>query len=362
MKSMTDFIMEQEAPQVVEESFNENELVSNFMGVCAASANLTCVLECANIVEFCNANDIAVPSIIQEGWADFWTGFKNFFKRIADWFKSLVKGTTAVFAKNKLTSLIAKLRTFDKEELVADADKILPLMIGARFIIEVLDKFRADVCEKIIEKHGDMDSADAANGGKALYDAIKEAEDTAAGIKDLNKWFSSTGELNGTGERAALVLKVCGVSSTDQLKTIKSDISLADIKANNKTYNIAALIQDLEAINEMNIPSQGEKILKQFDVTVEKLDVSFSHKEGTGKNTTTKTDKTASQVQKVVKEAADAIAKFYDKLKSNMIKLTDLAYKHAEVAPDKKKEYDKELERANKDTGRKDLHTGDKLL
>lgn len=361
---MTDFIMEQEAPQVVEESFNENELVSNFMGVCAASANLTCVLECANIVEFCNANDIAVPSIIQEGWADFWTGIKNFFKRIADWFKSLVKGTVATFEKSTLQKIIAKLRTFDKEEPVENVDKILPLMIGARFIITVLDKFRADVCEKIIEKHGDMDSEDTTNGGKELYDAIKEAEDTAAGIKDLNKWFTSTGELSGVGERTTLVLKVCEVSSIDDLKTIKSNISLAELsdKTNPKTYNIAALIQDLEAINELNIPSQGEKILKQFDVTVEKLDVSFSHKEGTGKDATSKTDKTAAQVQKVVKEAADGIAKFYDKLKSNMIKLTDLAYKHAEVAPDKKKDYDKELERANKDAGRKDLHTGDKLL
>lgn len=355
MKSMTDFIMEQETPVVVEESFNENELVSNFMGVCAASANVTCVLECASIVEFCNANDIAVPSIIQEGWADFWTSIKNFFKKIADWFKSLVKGTTAVFAKNKLTSLIAKLRTFDKSEPV-DNDDIIKLACVAKYIITILETFRTKICEKIMDAEADANKDDKGNG-EALWNALEEAKTTTSAIKDLAKWFTSKGTL-ADGKLDAIV-STMGVSNSNQLTTIKSGIAYG-AKAN---YLVENLIADLEAINALNIPTAGDKILKSFDVTVEKISASFSHeiKDQQGNVTEVKVDRSAKDIQKIVKEAADAMAKFYDKVKENMIKISDLAYKDSEVAPDKKKDYDKELERANKDAGRKDLHKGDKI-
>lgn len=357
MKSMTDFIMEQEAPasQVVEESFNENELVSNFMGVCAASANVTCVLECANIVEFCNANDIAVPSIIQESWADFWGSIKNFFKKIADWFKSLVKGTTAVFAKNKLTSLIAKLRTFDKSEKVGNED-IVKLACVARYIIGLLELFRSEICEKIMDAEADMNKDDRGDNQK-LYVALEEAKKVTASIKDLNKWFTSKGTL--AEDRLDEIAKMANLSTADVLVTIKSGIAYGD----NANYTVENLIADLEAINALNIPSQGEKILKAFDVTVDKIDASFSHevKDKQGNVKEVKVDRSAKDIQKIVKEAADAMAKFYDKVKENMIKVSDLAYKDSSVAADKKKDYDKELERANKDAGRKDLHKGDKI-
>ncbi len=355
MKSMTDFIMEQEAPQVVEEAFNENELVSNFMGVCAASANVTCVLECANIVEFCNANDIAVPSIIQESWADFWGAIKNFFKKIADWFKSLVKGTTAVFAKNKLTALIAKLRTFDKSEKVGNED-IVKLACVARFIIGLLELFRSEICEKIMDAEADMNKDDGGDD-QDLYEALENAKKVTANIKDLNKWFTSKGTLaeNKLNEIATLA----GISNANALVTIKSGIPYGA----NANYTVENLIADLEAINALNIPSQGEKILKAFDVTVDKINASFSHeiKDPKGNVTEVKVDRSAKDIQKIVKEAADALAKFYDKVKENMINVSDLAYKDSSVAADKKKEYDKELERANKDVGRKDLHKGDKI-
>ena len=354
MKSMTDFIMEQEAPQVVEESFNENELVSNFMGVCAASANVTCVLECANIVNFCNANDIAIPSIIQEGWADFWQAVKDFFKNIGAWFKSLVKGTTAGFAKNKLTSLIAKLKTFDGEESVVNnngKNGIWRLAVLGYAIIDVLEIFRANIIEKIADIKAD--SEHGSGNEQAMYTALTNAEKYTVAIKDAAKWFNAAGEVK-EGKAITLPTKDDGTDKNYNT-TIKSGVT------DPAQYKIKDLILDLEAINALDIPSKGEKILKQYDVTAEKLEASFVTKSKdatTGVETKTE-DMSNAKVQKVVKEAADAIAKFYDKVKENMIKVSDLAYKDTEVAADKKKDYEKELERANKDTGRKDLHKGD---
>lgn len=357
MKSMTDFIMEQEAPQVVEESFNENELISNFMGVCAASANLTCVLECANIVEFCNANDIAVPSIIQEGWADFWTGIKNFFKKIADWFRSLVKGTVATFEKSNLQKLIAKLKTFDQDEEI-DTD-LVKLTATWELSIGLLETFRVKICEKIMDKHADMKKDDGGDD-QALYEALEEAKRTTAGIKDISKWFASSGKVKD--DTLFDAVKNCVDEAGSK---VFADRAAFDKQMTDK-HTIRDLLVTLEAMNKANIPSQGEKILKQFEVTVEKIDASFTHEENAGTrnnpNMQKKVDRSAAEIQKIVKEAADAIAKFYDKVKSNMIKISDLAYKDTEVAADKKKDYEKELSNANKDANRDDLRKGSNVI
>ena len=79
MKSMTDFIMEQEMPSVEEEVFNESALVSQFMGMQAAAAEMNCIYEYASIATFCESNDIEIPEmLVQEGFKDvmnkIWTG------------------------------------------------------------------------------------------------------------------------------------------------------------------------------------------------------------------------------------------------------------------------------------------------
>ena len=345
---MTDFIMEQEAPQVVEEAFNENELVSNFMGVCAASANVACVLECANIVEFCTTNEIAIPSIIQEGWADFWGAIKNFFKKIADWFKSLVKGTTAVFAKDELTKLIAKLKTFNQEEEVNNED-IFKLAVTAGAVITILDNFRSEVLEKIMDAKADQDGTNATTNEGKLYKALQNADAFTAEIKDANKWFKSTGAVDKTD------ITIAGITYNATIGSKSTDA---------QTYKIQDLVKDLETINKLNIPDKGEKILKAFNVTVDKIEASFSHEAidaATG-NKTKVVDKDSKSIQKTVKSAADAIATFYDKVKGNMLKVSQLAYKDAEVDKDKKKDYDKELELANKDAGRDDLRKNSNVI
>ena len=332
MKSMTDFIMEQEAPQVVEEAFNENELVSNFMGVCAASANVACVLECANIVEFCTTNEIAIPSIIQEGWADFWGAIKNFFKKIADWFKSLVKGTTAVFAKDELTKLIAKLKTFNQEEEVNNED-IFKLAVTAGAVITILDNFRSEVLEKIMDAKADQDGTNATTNEGKLYKALQNADAFTAEIKDANKWFKSTGAVDKTD------ITIAGITYNATIGSKSTDA---------QTYKIQDLVKDLEA----------------FNVTADKIEASFSHEAidaATG-NKTKVVDKDSKSIQKTVKSAADAIATFYDKVKGNMLKVSQLAYKDAEVDKDKKKDYDKELELANKDAGRDDLRKNSNVI
>ena len=207
-----------------------------------------------------------------------------------------------------------------------------------------------------MDAEADMNKA-AGGDDQKLYESLEEAKKATASIKDLNKWFTSKGTL--AEDRLDEIAKMANLSTSDALVTIKSGIAYG----NNADYTVENLIADLEAINALNIPSQGEKILKAFDVTVDKIDASFSHevKDKQGNVKEVKVDRSAKDIQKIVKEAADALAKFYDKVKENMIKVSDLAYKDSSVAADKKKEYDKELERANKDAGRKDLHKGDKI-
>ena len=372
MKSMTDFIMEQEAPQVVEEAFNENELVSDFMGVCAASANVACVLECASIVEFCTANEIAVPSIIQESWADFWGAIKNFFKKIADWFKSLVKGTTAVFAKAKITELIAKLKTFDQNEPVKkNALEIARLQIAGSMIIGVLEGFRTTIFEKIMDAKADskkdLDDSIATDPkdptkniegpglNKPLYDALETAEEWVAATKDINKWFSSNGSISDAGASSI-------ATAMNKIVNNGKTYSVTEIDKEADSLTVGNVVKMLETLNKLNIPTTGEKILKAFKVDADKIDATFTHTEGTGKGAHTVVDKDSKQIQKIVKEAADSVAKMYDKIKQNMVKVTDLAYKDAEVDKDKKKDYEKELELANKDAGRDDLRKGSEVV
>lgn len=382
MKTMTEFIMEQEAPQVVEESFNEADLVSQFMALQAASANMSCILEFATIAEFCNENEIKMPeSLVQEGFADvmdkIFTGIANFFQKIVDWFKGLVKGASATFSKAKIAELIAKLKT-------ANFDGGKQAVLSA----EISDKIRyVNATYKILWdffvtfKNTLKDFADAATEGdlatKAETDLFEGIESYIADLKIFgteSKWYRSDGTVNA-----------------DVFKSItnKADFNTAagldaDGK-NGQQVSIAAAIKILENINKYDIPKQSNQLLKEIDATDKKFMAIERVKTGTKEvdeldadgNPTSKkktvdvtearykNDATAMRQFKTnIDKCAKLLATAYEKVTDKLTTVYTKALKDIETPNDKegKEKYSKELENAKKDAARsrfKDAATTD---
>ena len=85
------------------------------------------------------------------------TGISNFFKKIADWFKSLVKGTVATFSASKLNEIIAKLKTYPEDTTLDDEKIIAPAIIYVH-IVAALEAYREVVIHPIAEGK-DVDTA-----------------------------------------------------------------------------------------------------------------------------------------------------------------------------------------------------------
>lgn len=371
MKTMTEFIMEQEAPQVVEESFNEADLVSQFMALQAASANMSCILEFATIAEFCNENEIKMPeSLVQEGFADvmdkIFTGIANFFQKIVDWFKGLIKGASATFSKAKIAELIAKLKT-------ANFDGGKQAVLSA----EISDKIRyVNATYKILWdffvtfKNTLKDFADAATEGdlatKAETDLFEGIESYIADLKIFgteSKWYRSDGTVNA-----------------DVFKSItnKADFNTAagldaDGK-NGQQVSIAAAIKILENINKYDIPKQSNQLLKEIDATDKKF-MAIERVKGTqevdevdDKGNPTGNKKTVDVTEARYKNDATAMRQFktnidkcakllataYEKVTDKLTTVYTKALKDIETPNDKegKEKYSKELEDAKKDAAR----------
>lgn len=381
MKSMTDFIMEQEQSVVVEEAFNEAELVSSYMSVCASAANMACVYECASIVEFCAANDIAVPAtLVQEGFSDFmskvWKGISDFFAKIAEWFKGLVKGTTAVFAKAKLQETIAKLKTYDESTEVS-SDKVksliyLNFMYGN--ILDVLEKFRDAVLTPITDE-----SKTDENQKNDYIARAKDLLDDLTFLESSKNWKDANGE--AIKNQSFKILTDFTVSDTGVFAGYNP--SSTDPNANKITFG--AVIKLLENINRLDIPTKAGKLLDAIGADEAKIK-KLQTKEITINAGTSKSDADAAglpmsiqsngklwngdqlrdtytgpsnqlewvadkETQGTIKKCADSLAKVYDNIATATLDVTDKMFKDLKHAEGEEKAYKSNLEAANKKAG-----------
>ena len=270
MKSMTDFIMEQEMPSVEEEVFNESALVSQFMGMQAAAAEMNCIYEYASIVTFCESNDIEIPEmLVQEGFKDTWnnilTAISNFFKKIAEWFKSLVKGTVATFSSAKLNEIIAKLETYSADEPLTEKKIIHPAIIYVH-IVGALEAYRDFVINPIAE--GTADSKADTNDKKRAKAFISDLQDYMEDLKTLKEasnWKSATGEI-----KTGFELKVLNKYSQDAASADLNEL----VKQGTKTdtdVTYGWLIDVLKTVNRLNIPNSGTKILSALNASETKF-------------------------------------------------------------------------------------------
>ena len=409
MKSMTDFIMEQEMPSVEEEVFNESALVSQFMGMQAAAAEMNCIYEYASIATFCESNDIEIPEmLVQEGFKDvmdkIWTGISNFFKKIADWFKSLVKGTVSTFSASKLNEIIAKLKTYSLDTDVEDTKIVAPLVIYLN-ILGAMEAFRELVIHPIAENTVDESNA----AGTDEQQAQKKANDFIANldgfIEDLKKIKESSNWKNVDGAFVdGFELPVISKYTPDTTDPSKALLETAKGKSPKIKYQ--QVVDTLEKVNRLDIPKTGTKLLSELHVDVNKFTTSkndlktmVSVKVGDDPDTVAKDKKvdntslkkalndahalsggtvskevtvevirvatwvSDSDVQKKIKETADLLAVIYDKAKTGLSDTAAAVFKDLKKAEgeDANKTYQDELKGLNSDTNRDRISKSRKL-
>lgn len=407
MKSMTDFIMEQEMPSVEEEVFNESALVSQFMGMQAAAAEMNCIYEYASIVTFCESNDIEIPEmLVQEGFKDvmnkIWTGISNFFKKIADWFKSLVKGTVATFSASKINEIIAKLKTYDLKTEVEDKKIIAPLVIY-QYIVAALEGFREfvihPIAENTVDGSGSKDDKDNQLAAKVFIDHLDGYIEDIKKLKETSNWKSIDGSFVNNFDLP--VLKNF-INITDDTGKITSTF-LDGIADGSEKVTYQDVVDTLEKVNRLDIPKTGTKILSELNVDVtkftklkngEKIKINVvagnSIKQLAKDNGVDETELAKAikglasdaidtnnadsiikdvndvevekiptwvsdpDVQKKVKEASDILATIYDKAKTGLSDTAAAVFKDLKKADGEEadKTYQHELKGLNADTGR----------
>lgn len=271
MKSMTDFIMEQEVSTAPVEVFNESALVSNFMSMHAAAAEVACVLEFASIAEFCTENDINMPEqLVQEGFKDtinkIWTAIAKWFEKVADWFKSLVKGTMNACSTSNLKQILAKLKTYPKDTPVHNVN-IMMNLIMVPTIVKYIEKFRRVVTQPMSEN---VEFDDNNTEEKFIAEFMENIDTYIADLEYINK-RSNWQDANGN-----LVYGKNGVSGN--LKSLDNDDqqyimnkmgittnSNGDDEVNNTYETLENLI---ESLISFDIPKTGAKILEELDVDI----------------------------------------------------------------------------------------------
>lgn len=408
MKSMTDFIMEQEMPSVEEEVFNESALVSQFMAVQAAAAEMNCIYEYASIVTFCESNDIEIPEmLVQEGFKDVMnsilTGISNFFKKIADWFKSLVKGTVATFSASKLNEIIAKLKTYDPNTELTEKKIMYPAVIYL-YIVAALEAYREIVILPFTEGQEYNENEDNEKRVKAFIEEIDKFTTDLENLKDSSKWKTADGGLN-TKFKFEVLDKYADNSKVDI--ALKANVGVGG--SNTQTLTYGWLINVLETVNRLDIPKQGSKILSELSVDINKFktvtkttkkitideqagavvaDIATNHKvdadelrkaiKEVNSNAIDANDKLTGElkgdvevggalkwaankdVQDKIGKTANLLATVYDTAKTGLSETAALVFKDLKKADgeDADKEYQKNLSNLNKDTGRDRLSKG----
>lgn len=306
MKTMSDFIMEQEVNTAAVD--NDLEIMEGFMKLQAIGAVAECYCEHAAISGFATEAGL---NVFSESAGDIvnkaWEGTKKFFTTIWEWLKSVVNGIIRFFTKSSVDRLIVKLRE------LSDKGKINTKAQGEEDVyLEVLT-------------------------------GITPAALDVDGIFKLVNDFSEVIKKGSEGATAE-VIKGFISQAEDFLKkdTVKEKYKRDDTQS--------ALLDDvldvLERMSKADIPSKGRKLLKKLD-----FDKSNYKKGGTGDDK----DKVDKDLVKSIKKAANLVAKAYDTYVDNTVKLVNKVLKKnidkpdiAELNKQRKADYDQLEKERNK--------------
>lgn len=297
MKTMSDFIMEQEVTDV---DVNENvdvEVMECFMRMNAVASVAECYCEHAAIAAFTESEGLSVFSESDDNIAKkAWGAVKDFFSMIWDWLKAVVKAVIQMITRSSLEKLIAKLRTWREKGVDDEGHKfdinaqsgIPSVIVDAESVLALVEEFSEYI--------------------KAGYD--KETLNTklegfTKDAKDLVENFKKTKKAKGGTSNYATTM----VETDDD----EYDETGERHKLSRGTESWADVLATLERMQKNNTASSARKLLKSLD---------FKKKEFHDKDA-----KTDNADVKKVKEAAKWIAKAYDKYTSYTVKLVQKVLK-----------------------------------
>ena len=291
MKTMSDFIMEQEISTSSVD--NDVEIMEGFMKVQAIGAVAECYCEHAAISDFATEAGLSVFSESDDNiMKKAWNATKEFFTKIWEWLKALVKSVINFFTKSSIDRLIVKLEEMKKSGDFKDATAMAGIDIS---------KIDADGILKLVDEFSDN---------------IKKSSET-----------TDSAAMKGFIERAETFLKKDTVK-----ETFKRD--------DDKTSSLDDIIMKLKTFASKDVPSNGRKLLKKLD-----FDKNNYKKGGTGDDK----DKVNKDLVKDIKKAANLVAKAYDTYVDNTVKLVNKILKKNLKAEDYK-----ELSK-NREAGFKEL-------
>lgn len=282
MKTMSDFIMEQE---ITTSSANDDmEIMEGFMKLSAIGAVAECYCEHAAIAAFSQEAGINVftesdDSIMKKAW----NATKEFFTKIWEWLKALVKSVINFFTKSSIDRLIVKLEEMKRNGELKNSSVLTGIDIT---------KIDADGVLKLVDE---------------FSDAIKQ---------DSEKATSTAESIKGFTERAEAFLKKDNLKDTFK-KNEDSDASYYD-----------DVLSTLKKFSANDVPSNGRKLLKKLD-----FNKSNYKKGGEGDDK----DKVNKDLVKAIKKAANLVAKAYDTYVDNTVKLVNKVLKKNLKADDFKK-------------------------
>lgn len=309
MKSMTDFIMEQEVSTAPVEVFNESTLVSNFMSMHAAAAEVACILEFASIAEFCTENDINMPEqLVQEGFKDtinkIWTAIAKWFEKVADWFKSLIKGTVSACSTSNLKQILAKLKTYPEDTKVKNED-IITNVFMIPVIVKYIEKFREFAIKPMTDNKEYANTKEEQIVDEFIQNIDKYIADLEF-IKKRSNWQDANGNSLMT-DTATLAKNLQCLNSTELAK-----VKILNGNKQDKTY--ADLGMMIEALISLDVPKTGAKILEELDADINGFKALAEQK----KEITVKVDNTDTEYD-VIKKCKEQISSNPDVQKNIVI-------------------------------------------
>lgn len=284
MLSMTDYLIQEQTTE--DELVDESVVLEAFAAMQASYSYLEYMDRLMAINEFCVSTDVECPSIIQEG--DFGEAVLSFFQNIWDWICGLVRSMVGYFNTISLSRIIKALKKTDKQYLVMKENvEFLVTAMGMRMSLVLIDDF-AEVLN-IINKKGLDDHRD---------EVIKLLQQIIDGdIPSVKK----AKEHSRSGETVKLKGCPYDLEIPDEYFSVMAGkkIDAEDKKEiNEATYPVEVLIMFINDINDIDIPKTGKKILKKLEY--EKDDVK-------------KNGSIDKEVQRLIRRAANNIAKLYDK-------------------------------------------------
>lgn len=289
MKTMSDFIMEQDVVTAPAEDVTDVEIMESFMKMNAVASVVDCYIEHAAIAAFAESENL---NVFTESGDDVKEkkngGIKKWLQSIWTWLKNLVRSVVQFVTGNHLDHCIEKLKA---------------LLSNPKSGINESDTFEA---------------ADF-----TFTDDIMD---------DINTFIS----FFETGAGDAYVAKDVVQQKINDWKSKEAD---KDKKAN-ITYG--ELLAKLEEIKKNNWATKSKEILKKIDIkSKEELKVPKNDDE----DAKLVNDK---ELMKLVKEATKILAKKYDKYTQSVAKLTDKLLKTKIKDMDKAKKEKEEKEKKAK--------------